>query len=309
MFTRRARATLLAGLATIIFTGALAGCAAAPTAADDRLTVVAGLYPLQFVAEEVGGGRVSVTNLTQPGAEPHDVELTARQVARVAKADLVVYLSGLQPAVDQAVDQGAPSRRLDVAGVADELPAALTEQVAGETAPRGADPHVWLDPIRLTTIAEAVARALSDADPGHADAYTANAQALADRLARLDRAYADGLAGCQRTVFITSHAAFGYLAARYGLTQQAIAGLAPDSEPSPSRIARLQAAASAAGVTTIFFETLASPALAQAVASDLGLATAVLDPIEGLSRASAGDDYISLMEANLDALRQANGCP
>jgi len=308
MFVRRGRAALLAALVVIGTTGALSGCAAPAPAADGTLTVVAGLYPLQFVAEQVGGDGVRVTNLTQPGAEPHDVELTARQVAGVARADLVVYLPGLQPAVDAAVAQAAPARRLDVTTVVDELPAAATEHVEGEAPPRGLDPHVWLDPLRLKAIADAVALSLGQADPARADLFRANAQALSDRLAALDRAFSEGLADCQRTVFITSHAAFGYLATRYGLTQEAIAGLTPESEPSPSRIARLQELAKATGVTTIFFETLVTPALAEAVATDLGLATAVLDPVEGLTPDSAANDYIGLMEANLHALRQANGC-
>jgi len=298
-----------AGVAWAVLAGCGAVSPAAPASlADGRLSVVVGFYPFQYLAEQVGGDHVRVTNLTQPGAEPHDVELTARQVAAVAEADLVVYESGLQQAVDDAIQQGQPARRLDVATVVELLPAAETEQVAGEAAPAGNDPHVWLDPIRFQTIAQALAGALAAADPDHAADYQSRAADLDARLAQLDQAYSQGLKQCQRSVFITSHAAFGYLALRYGLTQEAITGLSPDAEPSPARIAALQDLARRLGVTTIFFETLASPALAQAIAGDLGLETAVLDPIEGLTDQSAAQDYLGLMQANLQALRKANGC-
>ena len=274
----------------------LGGCAAG-TAAPGTLSVVAGLYPYAYLAQAIGGDRVTVTNLTTPGAEPHDLELTARQIATVATADLVIAESHLQPAVDAAIATTAPARVLDVATV---LPL--------EERDHGADPHVWLDPVRMATLAEAVARELAAIDPDHRSTYAANLATLLDVLTGIDQAYSSGLATCRRTAFITTHAAFGYLADRYGLTQIAIAGISPDTDPSPARIAEIQQAAADQGLTTVFFETLASPALAQAIAGDLGLVTDQLDPIEGITAESRADSYPGLMAANLQALRQANGC-
>ena len=172
----------------------------------------------------------------------------------------------------------------------------------------GLDPHVWLDPTSVARIARAVEERLSSLDPDHAGDYAHNADALDEELDSLDRSFHTGLARCVRTEFITTHAAFGYLAARYHLTQIGISGLSPDAEPSPARVAEVQREARDHQLTTIFYETLVSPAVAKAIAGDLGLATDVLDPIEGITSESRGHDYFSVMAANLAALRKAGGC-
>lgn len=285
----------------------LAGCAAPGSAAAGASgpTIVTSVYPFQFVAERIGGTRTPVSNLTQPGAEPHDLELTPKQVGSVSAAGLIIYLKGFQPAVDQAVEQSGNGNALDV-----------TTVVPLEAAADGAhheeaelDPHVWLDPTKLAVIATATADRLAAADPAGAGEYRANADRLRAELTSLDQDFRSGLTACQRTEFITSHTAFGYLAKRYQLTQIGITGLSPDAEPSPARIAAIQREAAEYGVTTIFTETLASPAVAEAIAGDLALRTDVLDPIEGLTRDSRGEDYLAVMRANLAALEKANGCP
>jgi zinc transport system substrate-binding protein len=277
--------------------------------------VVAAFYPLQFAAERVGGDRVSVTGLTPPGAEPHDLELTAKQRTALQDADLVVYLAGFQPAVDEAVAQ-TRSNSLDVATVEplrDAPPGAEDEDAAehGGTgdkhANEGKDPHVWLDPVRLAAIADRLAGRLADADAAHGDEYRSRAAALRTDLEGLDREYAAGLKTCQRHEIVTSHAAFGYLAARYGLEQIPITGLDPEGEPTPQHVAEIAALARQRGVTTIFFETLVSPKIAQTVAAEIGAKAEVLDPIEGLEPGS-GDTYLTVMRANLARLRTALGC-
>lgn len=315
-----------------------AGCGgdAAGTGADTdqpgQLDVVAAFYPFQFVAERVAGPHATVTSLTQPGAEPHDLELTPRQVASVATADLVVYERTFQAAVDEAVDQSGNEDVLDTVSVvplqpltsgahehegeehAEDEHAAEEEHAGEEHAGEeehdhgGLDPHVWLDPTQLATIAGAVRDRLSAADPDHAAEYQENAAALQAELGALDEDFRAGLASCERQEFITTHTAFGYLAQRYGLSQIGITGLSPDAEPSPARIAEVQHEATEHGVTTIFYETLISPAIAEAIAGDLGLATDVLDPLEGITESSRGQDYVAVMRANLTALEKANGC-
>lgn len=299
------------------FTGALvvlalllAGCGASPTAGSGRLSVVASFYPLQYVVERVGGDRVAVTTLTQPGVDPHDVELTPAQVAAVSKATLVVYQQGLQAAVDTVVETERPSNVLEATTVVPlhEHAEGGANQPADGHDHAGGDPHTWLDPTTMARYATAVAESLGSLDPEHASEYKDRAATLVEDLNALDAAYEKGLATCERRTFITAHEAFGYLAERYHLEQVSIAGLSPESEPSPARVAEVQKVARSTGATTIFYETLTSPAVAKAIAGDLGLRTDVLDPIEGLTDQSRGKDYIAVMASNLTALRTANGC-
>jgi len=317
MTLQRARlSALLTGAALLL----AAGCGGAATGAgaagarSDQLEVVTGLYPLAFVAERVAGNHAVVANLTQPGAEPHDLELTPRQVGSLATADLVVYERTLQPAVDEAVAQSGAQAVLDTTTVVPLQPldgAAHDHGDAGEHAEdedQGLDPHVWLDPTNLATIGDAVAHQLGDADPAHAADYQAGAAELRQDLQGLDAAYRSGLADCSRTEFVTTHAAFGYLARRYGLTQIGISGLSPELEPSPARVAEVQREVAEHGLTTVFYETLVSPAVARSIAGDLGLRTDVLDPVEGITPESRGQDYLAVMRANLAALQEAGGC-
>jgi zinc transport system substrate-binding protein len=258
-----------------------AGCTAA--ANDGRADVVAGFYPLAYAAEQIGGPGVRVTNLTPVGAEPHDLEPTPREVARIRDADLVLYAHGLQPALDQALD-GRSDRALDVR--------------AGDS---GADPHVWLDPVRFAAIVREIGDRLDQPE---------RARRFAARLDGLDRAYRTGLAHCERHELVTSHAAFGLLAARYGLRQVSLSGLSPEAEPTPRQLERLVEAVRQSGATTVFAETLVSPRIAETVARETGTRTTVLDPIEGLTRdeVDRGEDYFSVMHRNLGAMRQALGC-
>jgi zinc transport system substrate-binding protein len=260
----------------------LAGCGAGGSGGKN--SVVAAFYPLAYAAERIGGPGFHVENLTPPGAEPHDLELTPREVGRIVNASVVLYLShGFQPAVSKAVEQ-ARGRKVDVlAG----LPGHAN------------DPHVWLDPLLFARIGTKIGAALRRPSSGF----------VAD-MRKLDEAYRSGLRDCKRREIVTSHAAFGYLAARYGLEQVAITGLAPESEPSPQQLAHVVEVVRRTHATTVFFETLVSPRLAETVAREVGARTAVLDPIEGLTpdEQKRGDDYLTLMRGNLVALRKALAC-
>ena len=260
--------------------------------ASGKVDVVTAFYPLRFIAERIGGDAVAVTNLAKPGAEPHDMELEPRQLAQIADAALVAYLKGFQPAVDEAVAQEAKDSAFDAASV---------EPLAG------GDVHIWLDPSRLATVGDKLADRLAAVDPAHAADYRTRAAAVRKDLENLDREYADGLRTCQRREIVTSHAAFGYLAARYQLRQIPITGLSPEEEPLPQRLAEVAAEARRYGATTIFFETLVSPKVAEAVAREVGATTAVLDPVEGLEPGST-EDYVAVMRANLATLQKALGC-
>ena len=270
-----------------------AGCAGSGAGTGQR-SVVAAFYPLAFAAAAVGGSKVHVENLTPPGAEPHDVELTPRAVGRLQGADVVLYLShDFQPAVQDAVE-GASGKRVDALAGLD------LKRGAGDDAGK-TDPHVWLDPVLFARIVERIGTALG---------RPARAAALARRLHALDREYRSGLRRCARRDFVTSHAAFGYLAARYGLQQIPITGIDPEAEPSPRRLQQLIDLVRREHVTTVFFERLVSPRLAETVARDAGARAEALDPIEGLTPTEErrGDDYFSLMRQNLTNLRAALGC-
>jgi zinc transport system substrate-binding protein len=286
---------------------ATSGCAAFGDDAEGT-QVAAAFYPLQYVAERVAGDLAQVDDQTTPGTEPHDLELTIRETAEIARADLVIHEKGLQPAVDDAVAQNAAGTVIDAAAVVGLQPFDDGHhEDDGHDHDDDLDPHFWLDPLRMADLADAVADALTEVDPDHADDFAANAAALRADLDDLDRAYVAGLADCERDTIVVSHDAFGYLG-RYGLHVEPVAGLSPDAEPTPAVLADLQDLIATDGITTIFSERLASPRLVDSLAGDTGLVTAVLDPIEGLTDQTSGEDYLSLMRANLATLREANAC-
>lgn len=291
---------------------------AADGSSGGKLKVVASFYPMQYLAEEIGGDHVSVSTLTKPGVEPHDLELGPRQTAELNEAGCILYLKGLQPAVDKAIAQSEAKNKVDAAtltklehhgtegGHSHEGEAAGHDE-HGHEGEAGADPHIWLDPVKYAEVAKGVGKSLEKADPDHAADYRKNTDALVTRLGGLNTTYEQGLKNTATKTFITTHAAFGYLAERYGLDQEGIAGIDPESEPSPARIKDLQAIAKKDKVTTVFFETLASDKTAKTLAKDAGLKTDVLDPLEGITDKSKGADYIEVMQSNLAALQKALG--
>jgi zinc transport system substrate-binding protein len=318
----RLRAAAVAATAAPLL---LAGCGGG-LPGDDPGTgprVVASFYPLAYVAERVAGEHAEVVNLTSPGVEPHDLELSVQQTAEIAEGDLVVYEKGMQPAVDEAVAQHGPEQVVEATEVVNLAP--LTEHTdeahaeneghAEDEAAQGEahadhgdeDLHFWTDPARMIDLAAEVRDRMAEVDPDHADAYRADFKDLKADLEDLEQAYEDGLADCGVDTVVVSHDAFGYLG-KYGLHFEPIAGLSPDAEPSAAHLAELSDLIRDEGVTTVFSETLASPAMAETLARDLGVETAVLDPIEGLSDETADEDYLSLMRSNLAALEEAQRC-
>jgi zinc transport system substrate-binding protein len=268
--------------------GLAVGCGGSGDHSSSRETVVASFYPLAFAAEQVGGEAVSVENLTPPGAEPHDLEVSPSDVSKIKSADLVLLLGhGFQPQLEDAAGSGP-----DVV--------ALLDTPALDLHPDG-DPHVWLDPIRYLKIVERLGAVLR---------RPAAASRLLARLSKLDREYRRGLADCARRDIVTSHEAFAYLAERYGLHQIAITGLNPEAEPTPQALQETVDVVRASHATTVYFERLVSPRLAETVARETGTKTAVLDPIEGLTdtERKQGADYFTLMRTNLHALQTGLGC-
>jgi zinc transport system substrate-binding protein len=269
---------------------ALSGCTS--TSAAARHTIYASLYPLQFIAQQIAGDHYLVVNLTKPGREPHDTELSLKQTAELSEAALVVYEKGLAAQVDDAVGTAEPKHVVDA---------------AASTHPTADDPHVWLNPLNMVRIADDVEHSLAEIDPAHAHDYAANLTRFTGVMQDLDRDYTAGLEHCAITTVVVSHDAFRQLA-KYGVETVAINGLSPEAEPSPAHIAQLRDLIEQDHITTVFNEELASAKMADVLARDLGLHTAVLDPIEGLSDQTKDDTYVTLMRKNLATLRKADDC-
>jgi zinc transport system substrate-binding protein len=269
----------------LVISAAVSGCGGdSGSGSSGKTSVVAAFYPLAYAAEQIGGSSVDVTNLTPPGTEPHDVELSVRDVEKVRSADVVLYLgAGFQPALERAVD-GADGETVD-----------LLESVDVHEK----DPHVWLDPVRY----EQIAKKIGDVLHGPSEPFVR-------RVAKLNADFGAGLAHCERREIVTSHEAFGYLADRYGLKQIAITGISPEAEPTPRALERVIEQVRESGATTVFFETLLSPRIAETVARETGARTAELNPIEGLTEdeLARGENYFSVMRENLATLRKALGC-
>ncbi|MGH2785092.1 MAG: metal ABC transporter substrate-binding protein [Actinomycetota bacterium] len=291
--------TLVAGLLSLAVMASACGGAGG---SERGVEVVAAFYPIAEAARQVGGDTVTVHDLTPAGVEPHDLELRPSDVGRLRSADLILYLGGgFQPALEDAIE-ALPSRR--AVDLLDGI--ALRKGAEGEPT----DPHVWLDPLLMTRIVERISAEMSSLAPGERTAFEADVRTYTQALAELDRTMDQTLRTCTRRELVTAHAAFGYLAARYGLEQIPISGVTPEAEPSPQRLREVAELAEEHGVTTIFFETLVDPRVAEALARIVGARTAVLNPIEGLTdeQREGGESYLTLMRANLAGLADGLGC-
>lgn len=268
---------------------ALAACGApsAPAAPE----AVVSMYPLEFLAEEITGGTFTVTNVVPTGAEPHDIELTIRDVTLMESADLTVIVGGFQPAVDAVA---AESEHL--VDIAPSLDLQVRDGVL--------DPHFWLDPGRMITAAAEITSLLIEASPEQADVFEENSNVIRGELQDLDLAYASALASCEHEQFVTGHAAFGYLADAYGLQEIAIAGIDPDTEPSTAALRATGEHVRALGLPMVFAEP-GETKIAEVLAAELGIDYGVLNPVEAVE---PGQTYLSLMYDNLEALKGGLEC-
>ncbi len=290
---------------------------------NGKVQVAASFYPMAYLAQQIGGDHVEVSNLTKPGTEPHDLELSPKQTGQLSEMDLIVYLKGLQPAVDEAIEQSGVKNVAEAASFTTledhgtdvhgeeghqhgEHGEEGHDEHEGHDHDTAGDPHIWLDPVRYAEVAEGVGKQLQKADPDHKDAYKKSTADLVSRLKTLDGDFEDGLRGRKSDTFITTHAAFGYLAERYGLRQAAVAGINPESEPSGARMKELHKIAEKEDVDTVFFENNASDKTARTLADDLRLKTSVLSPLESV-KDPGKQDYFSVMHQNLTALETALG--
>ncbi|MEU3019173.1 metal ABC transporter substrate-binding protein [Nocardiopsis sp. NPDC007018] len=334
MRTPIARAAALGATTLMIATGCAAGgednSGEGVAPADAALTVVTGVYPLEWLAREIGGEDVAVVQLTEPGTEPHDLELTGRQIAQVSEADIAFYVGGLQPAVDEAVGQEAADAALDVADVVELHPAGEggghaeddRHDHSGDGHDHGdeehgeddghdhgdLDPHFWLDVDLMQEAASALAERMGEVDPDGADRYQEGAERVIGELSGIGEEYEAGLGSCEHREVVVGHTAFSYLTERYDLEQIGVSGVDPDTEPSPAQIAAITDIVRDRDISTIFTEPLMPAATADTIAAETGARVEVLDPLEGVTERSPGDDYPSIMRGNLDALSEALTC-
>ena len=322
------------------------GSSAHTIAPGKTLTVSTSFYPIQYLAEAIGGPLVKVSTVTPSNVEPHDFELSGKETAELGKADLIAYVPGFQPSLDKAVkevgsgptvvDLSKPANLVHHEGVeeehehSEEASASATDAASavataqsseaghddhghaehsqaegGEDHDGDLDPHFWLDPQRMIKVAETLESSFAQVDPANANDYKAGLDKLKTALTNLDTQYTKGLSSCQHNTFITSHAAFGYLADRYKLTQASISGIDPETEPSPAEMANIKSVVKSTGVKTIFTEELVSDAPAKAIAAETGAETSVLSPLE--SKPERGD-YTDAMTSNLERLKSALVC-
>ena len=292
-----------------------------------ELSVIAEVYPLAWIAQQVGGEQVNVQQLVPSGASPHDLELSAQQVEKIGNAQLVLYVKSLASAVDKAVETGKPGGSIDLAQLLPTRPGvphehhdhhghheeadhdhheeAGHEEAEHEHAAGGIDPHLWLDVSQMPKVVQATVQALSKADPAHKTEYQKRGQEVSTKLQNIAAEYETGLKNCQVHTLVTTHPAFGYITDRYHLTQVGISGIDEDTEPSPARLKEIAELTKNSGATTIFFADTSNPKIAQVLAGDLGLKTQV---IYTMASTPQGKDYLQMQKDNLQALRSGLGC-
>lgn len=268
---------------------------------NKKLQISASFYPLYYFASEIGGDKAQVIKITPAGSEPHDYEPTTKDIAEIYHSEMIVVNgAGFEPWYSKIKDDLLKTNIM------------LIDATGGMELKKmqSTDPHVWLDPILAKQQADRILAGFTQIDSRNAEFYKVNAQKLQKEFDKLDHEYMSKLQFCKQKEFVTSHAAFGYLADRYGLTQISIAGVSPDEEPTPAKLGEVTKFAREHNVKYIFFETLVSPKLSETIANEVGAKTLVLDPLEGLSDddKKLGKNYFTVMEDNLKTLQEALQC-
>jgi zinc transport system substrate-binding protein len=289
------------------------GLSSASALGAPRLRVLTTIYPLQEFVSRIAADRAEVELLLPPGAGPHSWQPRPGDIFRLSRTDLLVAVgAGLEPWLAGLVRGVAPAR-VRVLEVSEGLPLlALSENAEGEHAARGGfDPHVWLDFSLDLRIADGLAAALSDLDGAGAETYRRNAAVLKKELEALDARFREGLGRCEgRPLLIAGHSAFGYLAARYGLVQQALYGASPDAQPTPARFIALAESVKSSGARAVFYETAVGGDAARVLARETGTRALPLNAGHNPTRAERKSlgSFFALMERNLENLRDGLGC-
>jgi zinc transport system substrate-binding protein len=225
----------------------------------------------------------------------------------LSSADLFIYIgAGLEPWIADVL-RSVSSSRLHVLAASD----ALTLEKHKHNGRREDDPHIWLDFEKDVFIVDLIARTLGQIDPVNVEGYLSRAARYSEKLKKMDERFRTGLSRCpHRTILLGGHAAFGYLAEKYGLEQISVFGMNPDAEPSASQIVAAIEAARKSKLKAVFMEANTSSKMSRILARELPGELLVLHPGANLSRKewSSGLTFFDLMEANLKNLRKGLGC-
>lgn len=311
----RLKMTGILSAAALVLVGCGTGGSSESTVSEEGITVVTTFYPMYDFAKNVVGDNGEVSVLLDAGQESHGYEPTPQDIAAITEADVFVYNSDEMETWVPSVLESIESSDVIVVEAAEDIALfELEEDTAteeehsdeeGEDA-HSVDPHVWLDPVYAQAEVEAILAGVVEADEANQESYEANAAAFKGKLADLDAAYQSAFEVAENRTFVVQHAAFGYIARRYDLTEVAVSDVSSDAEPNPAKLAELQQFMIDNQITTVYYSDSASSKTAETLAEGAGASLEVLSPLEGITEEDqeAGKDYLSVMEENLSALKK-----
>ena len=303
---------LTLSLLSILFL-TMTGCTSNDTnMADDnsKIQVVATFYPIYDIAKKIGGEKIKVYSLIPSGVEPHDYEPNPQDIIRLNKADIFIVI-GLEFSNIEKELMEITSTNVKVIDSIKGIPLLDAEKTSNvhkdkEDNNMGKDPHIWLSPKNMITVAKNIKEGLIQTEPENKKYYEQNADKVITELQMLDTDFRKMLSNCKKDIILVNHLAFAYLANEYGFRQIGIAGLSQESEPSPQQLVKLKELALKNNIKYIFYEELVEPRIAQTIAKEISGNTLVLNPIEGSDKLN--EDYISLMRKNLANLKLGLEC-
>lgn len=279
----------------------------------NNLKVATAFYPTYFLTTRIAGNDVDVVSIVPNGVEPHDYEPTPQELIKISDADALIKIGlEFEPLENRLQETNKKMIAVDAISGMSLIEAkehhheGEEEEEEEEHAEETLDPHFWMSPVKMKQASENIKQGLINLDAKNTATYESNAAKLANEFDTLDTEFKNGLKNCSKKVFLTSHSAFNYLANEYGLEQVGIAGLSPETEPTPQAIVELKEEATEHNIKYIFVEELVDSRIAETLAKEVGATTLVLDPIEGIK--NPDDDYFSIMRRNLANLRVALEC-
>ena len=292
--------SLLTVLLIFISIFSFAGCGK-NTDSENGLVIYASLYPYYDFASKIGGNKVTVYNLVQPGEEPHEFEPTTKQMAEINdNADILILNGAGLESWSSGLTQNVLSKTLVAATNAFKIE--ITSEGVSQI-----DPHIWLSIRNAKIIMNDIKERLQSIDNENAGYYETNYQKYAILLDGLNSEYIKAVENFTSTTFVVSHKAFGYISSEYSLTQLALSGLDSEGEADPATIASVIDYINENNIKTVFYHEFINSAIAAAVVNETEASLSVLNTLEGLTieQINAGEDYLSIMAQNLIELKAA----
>ena len=279
----------------------------------NKVQITTSFYPLYEFSRQVGGDLAEVKNITPAGSEPHDYEPTSKQIQDIYNSNFLVYNgAGLEAWTEKVVPELSQKNipTLNISNHFKVLPPLSVQGSSAYEEPSSKDPHFWVNPVMAKQETQDIADKLSQTDSSNSSKYQENAKNYIARLENLNQKFKSKLSNCSIHSVVTSHNFLQYLGKEYNFDSTPISGISPDSEPSVHDLAIITQLIKSKNIKYIFTETLISPKLSQTLANETGAKTLVLNPLEGLTgdQINQGQDYISVMEENLNNLSIAMDC-